>query len=57
MNRLKSSSVGSLVTSLGGLILVVVVLGILTGGAIFAGKNMQIILNQSYSLIILSAGT
>ena len=56
MNRLKNSGAGSLVTSLGGLILVVAVLGILTGGSIFAGGNMQIILNQSYSLIILSAG-
>lgn len=56
MNKLKNSGIGSAVTSLGGLALVVIVLGILTGGSIFSGGNMQIILNQSYSLIILSVG-
>lgn len=56
MKTLKNSNVTSIVTSLGGLVLVVVVLGILTHGAIFSGGNLQTIMNQSYSLIILSAG-
>ena len=56
MNRLKNGNVASIATSLGGLVLVVVVFGLLTGGAIFSGSNLQTIMNQSYSLIILSAG-
>lgn len=56
MNRLKNGSAGALVTSLGGLALVIVALGLLTRGEIFSGGNLQTIMNQSYSLIILSVG-
>lgn len=56
MKKLKSSGAGSFITSLGGLILVIVALGLLTRGSIFVGGNLQTIMNQSYSLIILSVG-
>lgn len=56
MKKIKSSNSSSFITSLGGLVLVIVVLGLLTKGAIFSGGNLQTIMNQSYSLIILSVG-
>ncbi|MGI6326239.1 MAG: ABC transporter permease [Saccharofermentanales bacterium] len=46
----------NIVTPILGLILVVMIFGIATQGKIFVSRNLQTILNQSYSLVLLSVG-
>lgn len=46
----------NIVTPIIGLILVVIVFGIVTGGKIYTANNLQTLLNQSYSLALLAMG-